>query len=268
MSHGTAGQVTQNGVAAGIGNSPIDQPGTVAIVHDYLTQKGGAERVVLAMHRAFPAAPIYTSLYEPDLTFPEFRDIDVRPSYLNRSQFLRRHHRLALPLLAQCLLQRSRSTRRLCSAARVVGPTASTPRAQSSSTATARPAGSTREPSTFARARTPRLRGHTFILTGRDPYLVRFRNSLRAVSPMLRRWDRRAAASASAYYTNSSAVSDEISSLYGIQPLVIPPPPLCADDGPWEKPNTLAKDGFFLVVSRLLPYKNLDRNLRRVRGTP
>ena len=97
--------MTQNVVAAGIGNSAIDQPGTVAIVHDYLTQKGGAERVVLAMHRAFPAAPIYTSLYEPDLTFPEFRDIDVRPSYLNRSQFLRRHHRLALPLLAQCLLQ-------------------------------------------------------------------------------------------------------------------------------------------------------------------
>ena len=85
------------------------------------------------------------------------------------------------------------------------------------------------------------------------------RNSLRAVTPILRRWDCRAAASASAYYTTSSAVSDEISSLYGIRALVIPPPPFCAGDGPWEKPHTLAKDGFFLVVSRLLPYKNLDR---------
>ena len=72
----------------------------MAIVHDYLTQRGGAERVVLSMHRAFPEAPIYTSLYEPDLTFPEFRDVDVRPSYLNRSRFLRRRHRLSLPLLA------------------------------------------------------------------------------------------------------------------------------------------------------------------------
>src|ERR1700719_2772719 len=98
------GQVTQDVVAEDlvaveVSNSAIDQPGAVAIVHDYLTQRGGAERVVLAMHRAFPAAPIYTSLYEPDLTFPEFRDVDVRPSYLNRSQFLRRQHRLALPLL-------------------------------------------------------------------------------------------------------------------------------------------------------------------------
>ena len=92
--------MTQDVVAAEVGNSAVDQPGAVAIVHDYLTQRGGAERVVLAMHRAFPAAPIYTSLYEPDLTFPEFRDVDVRPTYLNRSQFLRRQHRLALPLLA------------------------------------------------------------------------------------------------------------------------------------------------------------------------
>jgi len=92
--------VTHRGVREEIGGNPVDQPGTVAIVHDYLTQRGGAERVVLAMHRAFPAAPIYTSLYEPDLTFPEFRDLDVRPSYLNRSQTLRRQHRLAAPLLA------------------------------------------------------------------------------------------------------------------------------------------------------------------------
>ena len=85
LPYGTAEQVTQNFVPAEVDESAIDQPGAVAIVHDYLTQRGGAERVVLAMHRAFPAAPIYTSLYEPDLTFPEFRKVDVRPSYLNRS---------------------------------------------------------------------------------------------------------------------------------------------------------------------------------------
>ena len=46
----------------------------VAIAHDYLTQRGGAERVVLAMARAFPDAPIYTTLYDPQQTFPEFAD--------------------------------------------------------------------------------------------------------------------------------------------------------------------------------------------------
>src|SRR2546426_10472436 len=70
----------------------------VAIVHDYLTQRGGAERVVLAMVKAFPKAPLYVSLYDPAATFPEFRTFDVRPSSLDRLTALRRNHRLALPL--------------------------------------------------------------------------------------------------------------------------------------------------------------------------
>ncbi|MDD5383094.1 MAG: glycosyltransferase family 4 protein, partial [Candidatus Margulisbacteria bacterium] len=36
----------------------------VAIVHDYLNQFGGAERVVTALHEVFPEAPIYTSIYD------------------------------------------------------------------------------------------------------------------------------------------------------------------------------------------------------------
>ena len=44
----------------------------VAIVHDYLTQRGGAERVVMAMTRVFPSARLYTTMYEPSTTYPEF----------------------------------------------------------------------------------------------------------------------------------------------------------------------------------------------------
>lgn len=80
----------------------------VAIAHDYLTQRGGAERVVLALARAFPGARIYTTLYDPDATYPEFADLEVVVSPLNRSARLRRDHRLALPLLAP-------AARRICS---------------------------------------------------------------------------------------------------------------------------------------------------------
>src|SRR5438132_14362482 len=73
---------------------------TVAIVHDYLTQRGGAERVVASMTRAFPDAPLYTSLYAPRDAFSGFQRVDIRTSMLNRVPMLRRHHRLALPLLA------------------------------------------------------------------------------------------------------------------------------------------------------------------------
>jgi len=71
----------------------------IAIAHDYLTQRGGAERVVLAMHRAFPDAPIYTTLYDPEGTFPEFKDAKIITSPLNKIGYLRRNHRMALPIL-------------------------------------------------------------------------------------------------------------------------------------------------------------------------
>lgn len=41
----------------------------VALVHDYFIQDGGAERVLMALHRLFPDAPIYTLLADPR-TFP------------------------------------------------------------------------------------------------------------------------------------------------------------------------------------------------------
>ena len=54
----------------------------------------------LSLTRAFPGAPVYTSLYDPDGTFPEFAEVDVRTLPINRLAPLRRYHRLALPLLA------------------------------------------------------------------------------------------------------------------------------------------------------------------------
>ncbi len=58
--------------------------GEVAIVHDYLNQRGGAERVVLEMSDMWPDAPVYTSLYRPDSTFERFSSRDVRTTPLDR----------------------------------------------------------------------------------------------------------------------------------------------------------------------------------------
>jgi len=49
----------------------------VVIAHDYVTQRGGAERTVLGLLEAFPGARLVTSLFAPDRTFPEFADVDV-----------------------------------------------------------------------------------------------------------------------------------------------------------------------------------------------
>lgn len=53
----------------------------VAIVCDWLTGIGGAERVVLELHKLYPDAPIYTSQYDPG-GIDWFKDADVRTTWL------------------------------------------------------------------------------------------------------------------------------------------------------------------------------------------
>lgn len=56
----------------------------IAIVHDDLMRKAGGEQVVLSFHRAFPNAPIYTLCYDPDNTYPEFKNCDIRVTWFNK----------------------------------------------------------------------------------------------------------------------------------------------------------------------------------------
>lgn len=70
----------------------------IVIVADWLTNMGGAELVVLAMHEAFPEAPIYTSTYAPE-NMPRFKNLDVRTTYLqNLPKLLRKLHKF-FPML-------------------------------------------------------------------------------------------------------------------------------------------------------------------------
>lgn len=66
----------------------------IAIVHDWLTNMGGAENVVLALAEAFPGAPIYTSVYDPE-KMPAFKNLDIRTTKLQKwPKKLRKLHKL------------------------------------------------------------------------------------------------------------------------------------------------------------------------------
>lgn len=56
----------------------------IAIAYDYMTQMGGAERVVRALHRIFPDAPIYTVVYDRSALPVDFRAMDIRTSFIDR----------------------------------------------------------------------------------------------------------------------------------------------------------------------------------------
>ena len=70
----------------------------IALVHDYLNQYGGAERVLEVLCEIFPDAPIYTLLYDERMTGGVFKEREIHTSFLQKLPFARRHHRI-FPLL-------------------------------------------------------------------------------------------------------------------------------------------------------------------------
>ena len=217
----------------------------MALAHDYLTQRGGAERVVLSMLKAFPGAPLHTSLYEPTTTFPAFADHDVRTLPLNHFRLLRRHHRWGLPLFGP-----SFSALRLDADVVVCS---------SSGWAHGVQATGCKLVYCHAPARW---------LYQQERYVRESPRALKvavaALVPYLRRWDAAAAASAHVYIANSRAVQQDIRQAYGIEAVVLPPPHSITVDGPTQEIEGL-EAGFVLCVSRLLPYKNVDAVIRAFR---
>ena len=249
------------------------RPGSpsVAIVHDYLTQRGGAERVVLLLAETFPDARIYTSLYHPAGTFPEFAGLDIRTTPLNRIPLLRSQHRLALPVLAPSFSAlRVDADVLLCSSSGWAHGTRTHGRKVVYCHAPARwlyqaerylgqarvalgPRSDEKERSAPTRADALR----------RDAQAI----PLRALSRPLRHWDRHAANTAHRYLANSTAVSQAIRGTYGLEAEVLYPPPSLAPGGPERHVEDL-DPGYLLCIARLLPYKNVQILAQAARTLP
>lgn len=66
----------------------------VAIVHDYLNQMGGAERVVAVFHKMFPEAPIFTTIVDRDKLLPELKDATIHTTWMQRIPGILRRFKL------------------------------------------------------------------------------------------------------------------------------------------------------------------------------
>jgi glycosyltransferase involved in cell wall biosynthesis len=211
---------------------PEQQIGTVAIVHDYLNQRGGAERVVLEMASIWPQAPIYTSLYRPESTFPEFGAHDVRTSPLQHLP-VDSGFRNLFPLYPAAF-------RSFGALMEDVVISSSSGWAHSVRTA----------PDSFhaVYCYTPAR-----WLYGADHLgASRRKQALQPVIGVVRRWDRTAARRADLYIAISNGVRDRIKQQYGLDAPVVYPPVNVDRFTPRERGERL------LVVSRLLPYKRVD----------
>lgn len=70
----------------------------IALVHDYLSQDGGAERVLQAFHEMWPDAPIFVLFYDKE-KIPYFREADVRESFIAKLPFGRTKYQWYVSLM-------------------------------------------------------------------------------------------------------------------------------------------------------------------------
>jgi glycosyltransferase involved in cell wall biosynthesis len=220
----------------------------VAIVHDYLTQRGGAERVVLALSRTFPSAPIYTSVYQKESTFPEFADRQIETTALQHLPMVRRHHRIGLPLYPTAFSH-------LHVHAKVVI-------CSTSGWAHGVATDGTKVLYVYNPARW---------LYQAEEYLLgspRWQQlGLHAGAGWLRSWDQKAARSADRVLAISQVARARIRSSWGLDSIVVHPPH-GADANGAQEPVPGLEPGFLLCVARLLPYKHVDAILAAMQFLP
>lgn len=71
----------------------------LALIHDWLSNMGGAERLVINFKEIYPEAPIYTTVYNPDNLDSELKNIDVRTSFLQNKKGARTNHQKYFPFM-------------------------------------------------------------------------------------------------------------------------------------------------------------------------
>ena len=211
----------------------------VAVVCSWLNQYGGAERVLEAVHEMYPQAPVYTSIYWPERLPAAYRSWDIRTSFLNRLPFIKQHHQ---PFLA--LYPLGFETLDLAGYDLVLSVTSAFAHG-----VICRP-GSTHVCYCLTPAR---------FLWDYAAYVERERlgRAARALLPFvlapLRSWDALAANRVDHFVAISRAVQARIARFYRRDSHLIYPPVRTADFAVSDQ-----VDDYYLVVSRLVPYKRID----------
>lgn len=223
--------------------SPDRKP-KVAIVHDWLTNMGGAENVVLALAEAFPGAPIYTSTYAPE-TMPAFKHLDVSTTYLQSVPSpLKKLHKF-FPML------RVRAFQKLdLSEFDII---------ISSSSAEAKQVRKTRQDQVhICYCHTPiRYYWSHYDEYKNDPGFGKLNWLIRLAMPLLvpplKKADYKAAQDVDVFIANSETVKQRIKKYYGRSSTVIHPP---VDINRFEPARK--RDDYYVALGRQVPYKRID----------
>lgn len=211
----------------------------VAIIHDWLTGMGGAEKVIIELHKMYPDAPIYTSVVDYERLDPIFKKMDIRTTFIQKLPYSKKKYNRYLPLFPLAFEALDLHEYDLII----------------SSTTSIGVKGVLRDSTSVhvCYCNTPPRYAWDFY----HEYLSKSRKIPKLFIPILmhylRQYDQSSSNRVDHFIANSSIVKERINKIYRRDAEVIFPP---VDTDRF----TISKEdeGFYLVVSRLVQYKRID----------
>jgi len=211
----------------------------IALVHDRLTDMGGAERVFQAIAEIFVDASLYASLVDHDQLYEYFKDKSIKTSFLQKfPKFLRKNHRNFFPLYPFAFESFDFSGFDVVLTSTVFGGKGII-------------TGANTKHICYCHTST-----RYFWEYQRD-YTINFgkiKNTIYSIlCHYMRMWDYLAAQRVDYFIVNSRVVQERVKKIYRRESTVIYPPVRCSQLLPSET------DGdYYLAVSRLVEYKRID----------
>jgi len=212
----------------------------IALVHDYLVQYGGAERVLECFTEIWPYAPIYTLIYDEEKTHGIFKKKRIYTSFLQKFPYSRSNHRVFPALMPPAIEQFDFSKYDIV---------------LSDSSSYAKGIITPPETLHICYCHTPMRYAwddcQKYIQEFGFPKIVK--KFIPFVMNYIRLWDRISADRVDEYIANSKFVASRIKKYYQKDSTVINPP---VDINKFYLDDK--KEDYFLMVGRLMAYKRFD----------
>ena len=216
----------------------------VALVHDHLTQDGGAERVLRVFREIFPEAPLYALVYDKKKMGEEFDGRNIKTSFIQKIPGGVKKFKWFLPLMPLATEKHELDNYDVV---------------LSNSSALSKGVITRPDSLHICYCHTPTrylwTDTHLYIKELAHGSLVKKAISL--MLPRLRIWDRMAAERVDKFVANSKTVQKRISKYYGRRSDVIYPP---VDVSGFKIFPT--QENYYLAAGRLVPYKRFDLVVR------
>ena len=214
----------------------------LVLVHDWLNQIGGAEDVLADLVSMYPDSPIYTSLYAPDMMPDFYREWDIRTLWTDNLPAIYTHHQPYLPVYPFVWQGLDLSDYDVVL-----------------SNKSGFCHGLNFNPDTTIHI--CYCLAPTRYVWQLDSYIKReglgkiAEMGLRPMVAMMKRWDYAAAQRVTHFIAISSEIQERIKTYYNRDPVIIFPP---VDTSRFTPVAQADVEDYFLIVSRLIPYKRID----------